>query len=757
MLIAWLIFPLALLALCAGLGLLVDVISGRRLPGALIPAVGIAALVVVGQVTTLSDATAEATVPFLVVLALLGVGLSLPWRFGRPDPLPALAAVAVFAVFGAPVILAGEPTFLGYVKLDDTATWLALTDQVMHHGHDLSYLEPSSYAATLRSYSGGYPVGTLLPLGTGSELVGGTDVAWLFQPYEAFLAAMLSLAVWELAGGLLERSRLRALVAFVAAQPALLFGYTLWGGVKEIGAAALVALAAALAPAVLRPDAGPRDVVPLAIACAALAAELSIGGLVWVTPMLLVLAVIVWRGRGAAEALRVALPFALMLGLLAIPVVVNGLSPAVADPLTSNALGNLIAPLNDLQAVGIWPTGDFRLAPEAVPLSALLIATAIAAASIGAALAWRRGGTAILLYATSLVACCAIVAAGSPWNAAKALATVSPAVLLLAMAGAAAAISVEKLSVVLLVVVTGGVLWSNALAYHDVSPAPYQQLSELRSIGDEIAGQGPTLMTEYQPYGVRHFLRAADPEGVSELRARPILRRDGTEVEKGKWEDTDGLSLSELLVYRTLVLRRSPAQSRPPSDYRLTRRGEYYDVWQRPPGRTRPIAEHLSLGDFEDPAGVPGCGEVLRLAGVAGPGGRLAAVERRAPISVPLDGPEVSVQVPAAGRYEAFVLGSATNPVTLKVDGKEVGSVEFQRNPDAQFLHFGEARLTAGGHRVSVSVAGQSAAPGSGAPVSMTGPLVLAPVEPLKVTYVPPARARELCGRHLDWIEAIPG
>ena len=39
---------------------------------------------------------------------------------------------------------------------------------------------------------------------------------------------------------------MRAAAAFVASQPAILFAYTLWGGYKELAAAWLIALGAAL-------------------------------------------------------------------------------------------------------------------------------------------------------------------------------------------------------------------------------------------------------------------------------------------------------------------------------------------------------------------------------------------------------------------------------------------------------------------------------------------------------------------------------
>ncbi len=173
-------------------------------------------------------------------------------------------------------------------------------------------------------------------------------------------------------------------------------------------------------------------------------------------------------------------------------------------------------------------------------------------------------------------------------------------------------------------------LWSNALAYANVWLAPRSQLTELETIGKTFAGDGPTLMTEYQPYGVRHFLRALDPEGASERRARPVLLQTGGELAKGSSADIDAFELGSVLVYRTLVLRTSPVSSRPPSVYQPVWEGRYYEVWQRPEaGQT--ILEHLSLGTPIEPDGIPACSEVTRLAGVAATAhGSLLASERPA-------------------------------------------------------------------------------------------------------------------------------
>src|SRR5580704_17412315 len=98
----------------------------------------------------------------------------------------------------------------------------------------------------------------------------------------------------------------------------------------------------------------------------------------------------------------------------------------------------------------------------------------------------------------------------------KSLAFTSPAVLLAGLAGAAILFSLDRIvamlvGVVLLVAISGGVLVSNYLQYHNVALAPRARLAELQKIGTMIAGKGPTFFNEYEIYGDRHFLRAAAP------------------------------------------------------------------------------------------------------------------------------------------------------------------------------------------------------------------------------------------------------
>jgi hypothetical protein len=792
---SWVLFPVVLVTLCLGCGLLLEACFGRRIPGPLLAPAGFVVVCVLAGILTSRGETASLATPAVVIAAVAGAvlaalrgerGAGALWTERRPDGWALAAALGAFAVFAAPVVLSGHPTFTGYIKLDDTATWLAFVDRVMSHGRDLSGLEPSSYQTTLEvNLPAGYPVGAFLPLGVGSQLTG-TDPAWLVQPYMATMAALLALCLHWLARPIVESRALRAVVAFGASQSALLFAYSLWGGIKEVAVALAIASLAAQAPLALDRSAGWRGVIPAAIATTALLTMVGSGGLVWVAPILGLVAIALWRSDGPRTLLLRAVPLVALVAVLGIPALFAAgvFSPTQGGLTNAAELGNLIRPLSVVQYVGIWPNGDFRLDPVNGALAGFLIALAVVAAATGAVLCWRRRAWMPLLYAVGAgIGSLAVFAYSSPWVGAKALASGSPSFLFLVLAGAAAfAVRVERvLGTTVLALVLAGVLWSNALGYHDVSLAPYEQLHELESIGEEFAGEGPTLMTEYQPYGVRHFLRAADPEGASELRYRSIPLIEGGELEKGAWGDTDQITLPALLTYRTLVLRRSPAQSRPPSVYSLVRHGDYYDVWQRPPEVGAQVVDHLTLGDFEDPAATPECAQVLAAARIAGPGGTIAAAERAPTVSASLaeanrpvswvateaGGAAVvpggagtanfELRVPRAGRYGFYLLGSIRNRLTALVDGREVGSVSMQLNGNGGFLYFGKAALSAGNHNVAVVLGGQTLAPGSGGPPEAIGPLVLSPVvnEDPPVRRLPAAAASRLCGRHLDWIEAL--
>src|SRR5207249_519368 len=79
----------------------------------------------------------------------------------------------------------------------------------------------------------------------------------------------------------------------------------------------------------------------------------------------------------------------------------------------------------------------------------------------------------------------------------------------------------------------------------------------------------------------------------------------------------DEFQLSAMLVYRTIVVRRSPGESRPPAEYALRWSGRYYDVWQRPVRATSRVLTYSIFGDQVNAGAPPPCALVGRLAQVA--------------------------------------------------------------------------------------------------------------------------------------------
>ncbi len=747
-----------LAGLSLGCGCLLELAAGSRLPRPLVLPAGLTVVILAAQFATLADATAELAGPLVVALALAGLLLSRWWR-PRPRPWAPAAAAGVFAAFAAPFVLSGRATFGGYIKLDDTATYLAMTDRVMEHGRSLAGLAPSTYEATLATTLAiGYPTGSLMPLGIGHQLLA-YDSAWLYQPYLAFLAALLALAVYTVLGRVIVSGPLRAVAAFVAAQPAILYGYALWGGIKEVAGALLLALIGTLLPWTLERERGPRAALPLAAACAAVVCVLSLPGAFWLVPPLLVGAVVAVRPPSRALLLK-STAFAAALAVLAVPSYVAAVDwlPHIGDFGKESNLGNLRGPLSGWQLFGIWPIGDFRVRPHDLTTVYVLVAVVIAAGLGGLWWAWRLRAWALPTYVvTSVVGCLVYVGVSSPWVGGKTLAMAAPAVLAAALAGCGALLSSGRLveSGLVALALAAGVIWSNVDQYHDVWLAPRGQLHELETIGRDFVGDGPALMTTYEPYGARHFLRRLDPEGASELRRRFDYLTDGTMLDKGESADIDRIRLDQLLVYRTLVLRRGPAASRPPSTYRLVWSGRYYEVWQRPVHPKETIVRHLHLGNTSQAAAVAPCSQVEALSGTT-----LAYATRPEAISLgapSLDGTvRLRVSVPVDGVYTAWIAGDWFGDASVAIDGRTVGSRREELNWPGLYTDLGSTPLGAGAHDVTIRYDPGGWRPGSGGDPYAFGPVALSPGDAREpVSRISAARARTLCGRKLDWVESL--
>ncbi len=813
LILAWVVFPVVVAALGTGWGVLIEKAAGAKYNDTLLIPLGLAGVLVVAGLLTAFASTAPTATP--VVAAGAGIGLiwGRPWR--RFHLWPSLAAVGVLLAFGAPVLLSGQATFLGYLRLDDTATWFGIVDNLMAHGRSVAGLPQSTYTLV---YSGdvgpAYPLGAFVGLGVSRALVG-VDVAWVFQPYLACCAAAIALCVSALAEPFVASPRRRALVAFLASQPALLYGYSLWGGIKELTAALLVVLGAALAAAAVKrgPVRG-RELIGLGVAAGALAITLSVGAVAWMAPAFaLLVGAWLWRARqdgrpgwwrpsliSSAWLVGVTAACSVPLWVVLSTFLSNDAGLFASGQTSATRLGNLIHPLSGFQLAGIWTIGDFRLGAGALP-TAPLVALVIACALVTLVVTVRRGDLTLLMYAgVALVACALFSLVGStPWVMGKALAISSPALLAVAVIGAAALWGKRRWGALVLILLGVGVIWSNVLGYHHALLAPRDRLAELQHIDGLLNGHGPTFVNDYDPYADRHFLRAGAPVEPAEYRVAPLPLTTGVLLVKTAYADLDSFPLSTLLPYRSIVTRDSPVESRPPSIYKLVWAGNYYDLWQRPTSPTTHILLHVPLGDQSNypycgnaengpylplcsiaPAAVQACSAIERLGHTAlVDHARLVAFQRPAPIVVRGDdtlwpatwlhdpvghtltaiapGTAIAhIQVAVAQRYRLWLAGSFTRGFRLTLDGHHVGQVSDQISDINGYVPVKALTLASGVHTLRLTYPHSGLTPGS-ANNSYTSLSEIA-LQPLqfpaaRMLSVTPAHAHSLCGRPLDWIE----
>jgi hypothetical protein len=784
--LCWLVAPAGLLLAVVGLSLLVERPLRLDLPWTVRPALGLAVAIVLAQLGTATAFTAKLTLWGILLLAVVGFVLGRRVPRGRPGGTEFAISGIVLFLFALPFLVVGEATWAGFIRLDDTATWMAITDHVFEYGRGLGNLAPSTHQQVIVDYLGGsYPIGGFVPAALMSKLTG-EDVAWTMQPSMAFAAVALALLLYEFARRLVRGAGLAAAVAVIASLSSLLVGYYLWGGVKELVAAALLPLGPLLAGFAARAGWPRLWWAPLGVAVAAMVITLGPGGAVWLVPVLAPAALAAARERGLRGALRLALPAALFSVILVLPVIFG--PTGTFDPLNggineSAGLGNLLHPLSRLQMAGIWPTIDFRGDPRLKPAVVVLciLAFLVAAGALVYALRRRKGeGLPLVGYvAGGVIGALAIMHFGSPWVDGKAMATVSPGILLAALIGTVALgqrTGLRLESVLLTLLIGGTVVWGAFLAYQGTWFAPRGPNLELESIGNEFAGEGPALSTETSIYGPRHFLRKLDAEGASDRRHRQILLRNGAQPSSGQSVDLDEVQSQELDPYNLIVTRRSPATSRPPASFELARGGTYYDVWRQgqAPGT---LVEHLPLGTPLDAGDVPACAEVKRLAEAAGESGVLVAAKVGAPVAVEFAAAKLpegwttpteytvapsgsgSLEQPielSGGEYELWLGGAVFGGVTISIEGQQVASEQATIENAGAYEPVGRIKVAPGTYKLKLDYEGASLEPGSAVHPWEIGPLLLAAPEEgdLGTVEVAPSDYQSLCGRRWDWVEA---
>lgn len=780
---SWVLLPVVLVAASWGIGLLFERVVGTELEDGLVLPVGFAGSLGLLSLPYGLGLPAPAALAFIAVSIAAGFWLGRD-RLGASVPTPAVcvAAVTVYCLYMAPVVLSGSATFAGYVLLGDNAVHFSLVDHVMEHGSRMTDLPYSSYGEVLRINLGnGYPLGPHFHLASLTALLG-TEVAWLYQSYVSVAIALATIPAARLLRSVELGPRAAGLGAGVVAAAYLPFSYALQGGAKELIMITLVLLGAMFAAELAHGTRPLRPAVGLGVAMVAAFTVYSTGGLPWFLVMVAA-AMVVAVVRGRTRVRTLALTGGLLLGVFAIGAAasfasaVSFFEPArrVLESSLEADRGNLESGLPLWESFGVWLNGDYRFDTGYRPLAYLLIATAMVLAAIGAWHAFRLRALGPLLAAGACLAVWVLLPAGI-YIEAKLLAILSPALVLLTLAGCAAlarAVQRPALGAVAALALAAAILASDGMAYRDAHLAPKQRLEELEGIGERLAGRGPLMLAEFEEYG-KHFLRESGVvtafDGYSPLPAQ--LRVPGRTY--ATWADLDEMTLDYVQAFPLIVRPRNPVGSRPPAPYRRTFLGDYYEVWERPEGR--PAArEHLPLGNDGDPTGPIDCAALRELAGRAG-GARLMVTERPSPVHLeaedmehPPDWPLLDIGLVAgigagelsgafdapAGRYRVWVKGTFGRGVDVQVDGRSVGRAEEIQSLEQMALA-GEVTLRDGSHTISLLRGGPGLTPGNGRSEGYDAVFVEPVTEPV-MREVPVEEAESLCGRRADWIELVAG
>jgi hypothetical protein len=797
------LFPLVLLALSTGGGLLVRRLSAGGLQRILIAPVGFALLVVCCSFVTYISWLAPAT--GYIALALALAGFVLEWRAGaikrpRLDAIPwaAVAGLAAFAAVGAPTLLSGTPTWTGYTRIIDIGFQMDFSRYLAEAGRAAVSYDSSYHANAEKLVNIGYPGGGQATLGAIAALIR-TDLAWCYQMYHAFTAAMGAVAIYALLGRVSENRPLRALGAAVAIQPTVLYGYALEGGVKELTTASLLMVSAAVLAERLPGDGPSRSLLPAAVAISGSFAAFSLGVAPWLGVLLagLLLASLIARNR--LRTLTRWVQLTVLAALISLPAVISaatrlsGIAGHAIGGTIELGLGNLSAPVPDWSAAGVWLTGDYRFPLVHVTMTHRLDVFVIVLAALGVLLALlRRRWVLVLLGVSAPIALAYYVAHTSAWLQFKSFTITGVLVLTLAFAGVSVLVRSKRRGVgavgwLFAAIITGGVLYGNALIYHDTTLAPAARYHDLAAIGKRYAGQGPTLFPAFDEYA-EYFLR----EERSTTNVQPANNEFGllpgilNPGSIGFSFSLNQFRMSYLQKFKLIVTPRSPVAVRAPSNWDLVQQTTYFDVWRR----ARPATEvyaHYPLSGLPHERTAIFCDGLQKSLRAAGSGALVAYVLAPAGVTIqPAAGihpdfwkPEGNELVPyGAGTdrlaftlkrgsdYALWMEGTVGRPVKFILDGRTVGTLAYEERYPSQFLKIGSSVLAAGRHTLVIERGGGSLHPGSGDDVDPDtrglGPIVLLPrgSQSYQLRVAPAAAAARICDAPVgyEWMEVLkPG
>ncbi len=741
---------------------------GRRDLGRLAGATGLATLLAASgiAVAIFDSATAVAVAGLLLLIVALA---TLVWR--RPSDLAAQAggipAAALAILFASiPFMVAGGVGILGVGLVnDDMASHLLLA----------AWLD-EGFSPEPVLIDQGYPLGPHA-LVAGLERLLGSDEIDLFAGLILAIPALTALLAF---GALSDLGPLaRTLAAAAVALPYLVVAYLAQEAFKEpIMAFFLLAFALAL-PTVRRA----RDAIPLGVIAAGAIYVYSFPGLVW-----LVAAAIVWGaielvrtperrantwslGRAAIAPAALAAGVALALAAPDLGRILDFADFRALDPERANegGLGNLRGHISPLEALGIWPTSEFRLAAGAgsLPAAAFYAGAALGLLALAVGLpGWmRRYGVGVPAALVGAVAVfIAARALGTVYTSAKALAIVAPLVAIVALGGLLAVRSGWRTA--LAAAFLAGAALSSFLVLRQAPVGPSDHGDELAEIRPLVAGE--KLLFLGRDNFVLYELRGSKPFTHVRNFYDPYFVKPNFELrDVGSKFDFDSVEARKLVRFPYVLTTRAAYASGPPPGYEAVRTTPSYILWAR--GGDAVSREPGEMG--AEPTGKLDCADekratLGRVAFAAQPGIRAAAgewsrntVEDGAPATLSLHLP--------SGHWLLSMRYDSTRALRLQgsggLDARLPANLDYRGV--APFWPAGEIESTGSPIEITASVEPPSAVGRllGASSVAHVGELATSPSAPA-VRGAPEgphpgigtrllSAGRFACGQQVDWIE----
>jgi hypothetical protein len=584
----------------------------------------------------------------------------------------------------------------------------------------------------------------------------------------------------------------RTLAALLVAIPYLTASYFAQGAFKEMDEALFVLafavglhlldrrraegrpMSSQIGPAALRLRGRLRFALPYLALAGGIFFSYSFAGLAW--PIAIVAPWSLTRPEiRRALAPRVLLPFLRRPATLATLAVLAALAAALtlvgpfgfAHGFGKVAGSNTYGPVSPLEALGIWPTSNYRLnAPGGAHLTGLAGAMAGLAVALGAAwwLRRRRPAVPIALGACAVLYLLSLLFSGE-YSQAKALMIAAPPAMLVAIRPL---LTEKRLAWgVLAVAFVGGAAYSSFLTLREAPVGPPGHGAELRAFLPILRGK-PVLYAGQDRYAAYELLGADTHVPLVEFPDPMVAANPEKPFDTGDAYspiDFDSFSRATLERFPYVITSRAAWDSQAPLDFRRIAATQSYLLWERtgpaPPNRNVLLEGTEAAARASCTA--PEVRILLSNPGRAGlfPGAAIGSKARWDTGSVLGTGGRTSQTLALpAGRWLLSLQYFSPFPLTLTapgfreplkaaLDGQRPNTISLAN--DGQFWPAGE--IVSGGGAVTFTIAG--AAPSTLQRLSgyegkaYLGELVAVPAQPHRV--VPLSQA---CGRWIDWYES---